>query len=127
MISKKLKIGVLGAMLLVSGGVIAQAGGTYKDYSTTVGKLNGSGYSEYQTKAVAGQKADLDHTSNGGYNVDVRTQSSGSTGTWAKNVKAGDSRQLSNSHNKGTSTRLQFSNDITTRVSTQARGEWRSN
>jgi len=105
----------------------AEAGHNYIKYDTTVGKFNGNGYSAEQKKSVAGQKADVSHTSNGGYNVDVRTTSRGSNGKWARNVKAGDSRQLTNGHNKGTRTKLQFSNDLTTRVDTQSRGSWRSN
>ncbi|WP_338705506.1 hypothetical protein [Priestia aryabhattai] len=124
---KKVLIGGVAASMLLTGGLVAQASTKYKSYSTTVGPINGSGYSSYQTKNVAGQKADISHKSNGGYSVDVRTNSSGSNGTWARNLQAGDKRQLSNSHNKGTQTRLQFSNDLDTRVSTQSSGTWRSN
>lgn len=124
---KKTLVSSVGAALLLTGGIYTQAGTTFYSYSTTVGAFNGSGYTAYQTKSVAGQKADLEHNGNGGYDVDVRTTSSGSNGTWSRDVQAGDVRQLSNSHNKGTNTRLQFSNDLTTRVSTQSTGIWRSN
>lgn len=124
---KKITVGVLGASILLMSAISTQAGSTLANYNTTVGAFNGSAYSAEQTKAVAGQKANLNHTSNGGYDIDVRTISSGSEGTWARDVKAGDVRQLSNSHNKGTKVKLHFSNDLTTRVSTQSIGKWASN
>ncbi|WP_228275662.1 hypothetical protein [Gracilibacillus oryzae] len=64
--------------------------------------------------------------------MDVRTDfditdGDGTTGPWARDVKAGDSRKLTNGHNAGNKVRLHFSNDITTRVDTQAKGSWASN
>ncbi|EKU93090.1 Uncharacterised protein [Alloiococcus otitis] len=109
-------------------GIVAEAGQTYTNYSTTVGRLNGSGYTSYQTKSVSGQKADVYLANNGGYKVDVRTNSrDGSSGEWSRGLTAGSRRQLTNGHNKGSKVRLHFSNNITTRVNTQAQGNWRSN
>lgn len=124
---KKFLISTVAFLGILGFASFIEAGHDYVYYDTTVGRFNGNGYSDVQTKSVAGQKADVSHLSNGGYNVDIRTTSSGSNGTWARNVKAGDVRQLTNGHNKGTQTRLQFSNDLTTRVDTQSRGYWRSN
>ncbi|MBC6308863.1 hypothetical protein HCJ66_04755 [Listeria sp. FSL L7-1582] len=124
MIAATLVLGFLG-VFTVSGFV--NAGTTKVNYSTTVGKLNGSGYTGYQAKTTAGTKADLYSLKTGNYNVDVRTTSSGSNGTWSRDVNNATTRQLSNSHNKGTNVRLQFSNDITTTVNVQASGSWRSN
>ncbi|MBC2174441.1 hypothetical protein HCB31_15120 [Listeria booriae] len=118
---------VLGFISVFVTSTFVNAGTTKADYSTTVGKLNGSGYTGYQSKATAGTKADLYSTKTGNYEVDVRTNSSGSNGTWSRAVKNGTTRQLSNSHNKGTNVRLQFSNNITTLVNVQVSGSWRSN
>lgn len=109
-------------------GTVEQASHTYTSYSTTVGRLNGSGYTSYQTKSVSGQKADVYLANKGGYKVDVRTNSrDGSNGAWSRGLTAGSRRQLTNGHSKGSKVRLHFSNDIMTHVNTQAQGNWRSN
>lgn len=125
--SKKILAGVLSMTFLLTGAISTQAGTSLKEYNTTVGPYNGSAYSAEDPKSVAGQKADVYHTSNGGYDLDIRTTSDGSNGTWARDVKAGDHRQLSNSHNVKTKVKIHFSNHLTTRVGTQSIGEFQSN
>ncbi len=49
----------------------------YKNYDTTVGKLNGNGYTGYQTKIVSGANGTLRSNSVGGkYKVDVQVTGS---------------------------------------------------
>lgn len=119
--------GVVVASVLVGLGTVAEAGQSFSNFSTTVGRFGGSGYTSYQTKAVTGQRADVYLFNNGGYRVDVRTNSPGSSGTWSRGLSAGSKRKLSNRHSSGSKTRLQFRNRLNTRVNTQARGIWRSN
>ncbi|MBK3913718.1 hypothetical protein [Listeria ivanovii] len=114
-------------MVLFASVSYVQAGSTYANYSTTVGKFNGNGYTAYQTKKVAGQKANVKSTKTGGYKLNVRTNSAGSNGTWSADFTNSKNIDLSNGHNKGTKTRLHFSNKITTTRDVQASGSWRSN
>lgn len=123
---KKILIG--GFLLTLFGaGIVVEAGHSYRSYSTTVGRLNGSGYTGYQTKIVPGQKAKVYLKNNGGYKVDVRTNSAESNGEWSRNLIAGSEGDLTNGHDTDEKVRLHFSNDITTRVKTQANGRWKSN
>lgn len=125
------KIGALLGVLLVSSSFTAFAGSEYLDYSTTVGKFNGSGYTDYQTKVTTGAAAGLNSETVGGtYTVDVRMQdSAGNAGDWAQKVGDNDYRAIDGSpeHTSGKLVRLQFSNDLTTRVDVQVSGNWRSN
>jgi len=126
--SKK-KIAIVGATLglLLAGGAV-QAGTTYSSYSTTVAPFNGSGYTSYQTKSTAGAYGNLRSTTVGGkYTVDARMQASSGTGGWVRSVTDSDSRNLPNSVAKGSSARVQFSNDASTPVNVQVTGTWRSN
>ncbi len=128
MVKKKLMVGILAVGMLFSGAMAANAGTTWSGYNTSVAPLNGSGYTGYQTKAVDGATAYLNSGSvGGGYKVDARTLSSGSAGTWRRDVVGGNSYNLNNNHYKGTSLRVQFSNDLATRVSVQVVGSWISN
>lgn len=105
----------------------AFAGSTYAGFSTTVGAYNGSGYTSYQTKAISGARGNVITTSVGGsYKVDARMQSSSGTGDWQRNLTDGDSRELQNNISARKLARVQFSNDLTTRVSVQVAGSWRS-
>lgn len=134
---KKIGIGLMAASFLGFGGMsyvqasedieTAPRGLTTASYSTTVGSFGGSGYTGYQKKERAGQKADLYSTKTGNYKIDARTNSAGSNGTWSNDIYNKVTRQLANSHNKGTNTRVQFKNKLTTPVNTQASGSWRSN
>lgn len=123
---KKLGLG-LAVGLMAFGGAV-QAGTSYSSYDTTVASFNGSGYTGYQTKTNAGTYGNLNSSNVGGsYTVDARMQASSGTGAWARSVTDSDSRNLSNSVPKGTSARVQFSNDVTTPVNVQVTGSWRSN
>lgn len=112
-------------------GVTAFAGTSYQNYNTTVGKFNGNGYSSFQTKSTSGANGDLNSSSvGGGYNVDVRMiDQNGNSGSWARNIKSGSTAQIDShlNHTSGKNVRLQFSNDLTTRVDVQVVGSWRSN
>ena len=49
---------VTGAVLMLFGGAVS-AGTSMVDYSTTVGRFNGSGYTGYQTKTSGNDKGYL--------------------------------------------------------------------
>ena len=128
--NKILKAATLGCAAVMMFSTVAWAGTSYSGYNTTVGRFNGSGYSGYQTKSIAGANGYIKSTKVGGdYVVDVRMNSSAGNGAWLRNVGdntsdyvPGKSTQLN-----GTSVRLEFSNDITTPVNTQVEGTWKSN
>lgn len=130
-IKMKKKISIILGALLISSSIVAFAAGDYVNYSTTVGKFNGSGYTGYQTKTTTGAAAGVVSTTVGGnYTVDVRLQeSNGTVGPWFG--KLGDNQSAAitsvSEHKAGDSVRLQFSNDLTTRVDVQVDGKWRSN
>lgn len=108
----------------------AFAGTSKTGYNTTVGKFNGSGYSDYQKKATSGANGWIYSTRVGGsYTVDVRMNSTAGNGAWLRNLNDGTSASLPghSSQTAGSSVRLKFSNDITTPVNVQVEGSWKSN
>lgn len=127
---KKL-ISVVVVTCVVASSMCAFAGSTWESYSTTVGKLNGSGYTAYQTKKTTGASCGLQSVSVGAdYVVDVRSiDNKGNSAAWARNVSDNDYRAIdgSSKHTSGSSVRLQFSNKLTTPVNVQVSGTWRSN
>lgn len=131
-INKKLR-GLLSvvAIPVLLGTTMVFAGSSYIGYNTTVGRLNGNGYTGYQTKSTSGANGNLSSSLVGGrYFVDVRMQeSNGTAGAWARDVRSGSYRDLDGNvnHRRGDSIRLQFSNDFDTPVAVQVSGSWRSN
>ncbi|MEW5323794.1 hypothetical protein V2J23_17245 [Geobacillus thermoleovorans] len=124
---KKLVVLSLSVGLVAFGGAV-QAGSSWSNYNTTVGKFNGSGYTGYQTKASSGTYGELNSSVVGGsYTVDARMRASSGTGSWVRSVTDNDYRTLPNSVPSGLSARVEFSNDITTPVDVQVSGTWRSN
>ncbi|WJY26568.1 hypothetical protein [Sporosarcina trichiuri] len=124
---KKMVVGFLAFVLLISGGALTKAGTAFTSYNTTVGKFNGSGYTSYQTKAKSSADGYLNSATVGGnYQVDARMNSSSGTGPW---VRIDDNRSyfLINSVKSGAAARVQFSNDLSTPVSVQVTGTWSSN
>jgi len=124
------KIVTLCAILCLLGTSMAYAGTTYKSFSTTVGRVNGTGYTAYQKKAKTGADADLKTTSTGGYELDVRMiDENGCVGAWRKNIYQKDTYTVPGHQLQfaGYDARLQFSNDLTTLVNVQVEGTWRSN
>ena len=66
---------VTGAAIMLFGTAVS-AGTTMQDYSTTVGRFNGSGYTSYQTKSSGNDKGLLYSNAVGGsYTVDARMES----------------------------------------------------
>lgn len=124
---KKLVLMGLSVGLVAFGGAV-QAGTSWSEYNTTVPRLNGSGYTGYQTKASSGTYGELNSDVVGGsYTVDARMQATSGTGSWVRSITDNDYRNLPNSVPKGLSARVEFSNDITTPVNVQVSGKWRSN
>lgn len=118
-----LAAGVVAGLCL--GATSAVAGTTLKDYSTTVGKFNGKGYSGYQTKTYTDRAGDLNSRSVGGnYKVDARMvpEGTGISGVTDNNVY-----KLNTGLDAGKTARVEFNNGVFTRVDVQVSGEWRSN
>lgn len=129
---KKLKLvaaATVVSALLVAGGVSANAGTAYEAYETTVGRVYGSGYTSYQTKASSQAKAYLVSTNVGSnYSVKARTNGSSGSGSWTGYVVDDNtSHYLSSETPKGNTERVQFRNKLTTYVSVQVTGKWKSN
>lgn len=99
---------------------------TIGNYDTIVGKLNGSGYTGHITKATSNEPAVCNSSSNGGgYKVDVRIQrSTGTQSSSWKRLSSGSRVSIPNTIGSGLTTRLHFSNDLTTAVNVQVRGSW---
>ncbi|MEG0963027.1 MAG: hypothetical protein RSF88_09235 [Lachnospiraceae bacterium] len=108
---------------------------SWKSYSTTVGRLNGSGYTGSQTVSnSASHSAWLDSFTVGGdYVVDARVQGySGGAykagGPWERDITDDKMYFLySNSEVNFTQGRVNFSNDVTTPVNVQVTGEFTLN
>ena len=121
---------VTGAVLMLFGGAVS-AGTSMVDYSTTVGRFNGSGYTSYQTKTYSSDKGFLYSNAVGGsYTVDARMVSiSGDKAKWVRDVDDNSYYSLPKhtNMNSGKSVRVEFSNDLTTPVRVQVEGQWKSN
>lgn len=127
-----IKVAVVTSAVLLLFGSSVYAGTTMKDYSTTVGRFNGSGYTSYQTKTYTNEKGKLYSNSVGGnYTVDVRMCSStGKKASWVRDVDDNTTYAIptnKDSIKAGNSVRLEFSNDLTTPVRVQVEGKWMSN
>ena len=121
---------VTGTAIMLFGTAVS-AGTTMQDYSTTVGRFNGSGYTSYQTKSSGNDKGLLYSNAVGGsYTVDARMESrSGDKAKWVRDVDDNTYYSLPKHTNmtSGSSVRLEFSNDLTTPVRVQVEGQWKSN
>lgn len=127
-VTKVIAIGLCCVTLL---GITALAGTKFEFYDTTVGKVNGNGYTGFQTKVTTGAAADLySYIVGGNYEVDVRQiDTKGNNGSWCRNVVDDQDRFVDghSGHTAGSSVRLQFSNNLTTVVDIQVQGQWASN
>ncbi|WP_242257256.1 hypothetical protein [Bacillus cereus group sp. BfR-BA-01379] len=97
------------------------------NYNTTVGSFNGSGYTGGLKKETSNRDGIVNSSSvGGGYKVDARLQKTDGkqSGSWARSIGNGDRVTLGNSIGSGLSTRVQFSNNITTPVNVQVSGSW---
>jgi len=109
---------------------IVYAGTRYEGYNTTVGRLNGSGYTGSQTKVTSGANGMLISKYVGGdYRVDARMIDNDDEGAWEYNIGDWDVRSLDGHkyHAAGDSVRVEFSNDWDTWVNVQVEGNWLSN
>lgn len=117
-----------GALLALSGLSAVYAGTSYSSYNTTVGKFNGNGYTGYQTKSTSSKSGTLVSGFVGGnYKVDARMNAVSGTGAWVRDVSDNETRNLPNGVGAGRKARVQFSNDLFTRVDVQVTGKWKSN
>ena len=127
---KTIKIAAVVIVIAALFGGAVYAGTSYDRYNTTVGRFNGAGYSQYQTKAVGGANGFISSASVGGsYTVDARMNSSKGNGAWLRSVNDGTKAGLPGNAKQtaGTSVRVQFSNDLLTPVNVQVEGYWKSN
>ncbi|MDE6568561.1 MAG: hypothetical protein K2K70_12630 [Lachnospiraceae bacterium] len=127
---KMIKAGAIAGIVGMLIGSAAYAGTAKEQYSTVVGRFNGSGYSRYQTKTTTGKNGYIySNTVGGKYKVDVRMQTSSASGDWLRNVSDGtkDTVKAHSKHTKGSQIQLKFSNDITTPVTVAVDGDWKSN
>lgn len=118
--------GIAGVLL----GGTAYAGTAAEYYGTVVGRFNGYGYSEYQTKVFDGKNGYIYSSTVGGkYKVDVRMASSKGNGEWLRNVTDGTQKPVKAhaKQTKGCKVRLHFSNDAFTPVTVHVGGTWKSN
>ncbi|WP_313511060.1 hypothetical protein [Enterococcus sp.] len=123
------KIMAVTFMLALVGGPIASAQTSYANFSTTTGRLNGSGYTAYQKKTNASNSGDVQKFYNGGYNADIRMNSSVGSGTWRRQIGSQSTTTTIAAHSSvksGTNVRIQVSNNLTTTVNTQSSGSWRA-
>lgn len=121
--------GVALAAVLLGGASSAFAGMTYEKFSTTVPRLNGSGYTGAQTKAITNAHVQMYNLVVGGpYQVDARAigTSTATFSGWIRRVNDGQQRYIPNRITKGTGTRIEFSNDLGTLQRVQVEGRWRS-
>jgi len=128
------KIMAVTFMLALVGGPIASAQTSYANFSTTTGRLNGSGYTAYQKKTNASNSGDVQKFYNGGDNADIRMKSSVGRGrwgggTWRRQIGSQSTTTTIAPHSSvksGTNVRIQVSNNLTTTVNTQSSGSWRA-
>lgn len=127
--TRRIGVAIAVAVGLAFGGAAAWAGTTYTDYSTTVARLNGYGYTAFQVKTATGTAANLRSTNVGNnYQVSARTNSPFGTGTWTGYVvDDGTTHNLQNDLSSGSNVRAQFRNRPQTTVQVQVDGSWRSN
>ncbi|WP_019138723.1 hypothetical protein [Peptoniphilus timonensis] len=85
---KKIKTLLAVFAIFIFGSMMVYAGTTYEGYNTTVGRLNGNGYTAYQTKYIGGANGDLSSDYVGSdYVVDARMQEDdGTAGSWTRDV-----------------------------------------
>ncbi|MGJ7036488.1 hypothetical protein [Anoxybacillus eryuanensis] len=115
------------SMLLISIGVVAQAGTSYEGYDVIVPKFNGNAFTPQQEKSKSSESVDL-KVSTLGKAVDARAHSyDGGTGNWVRIATVGGPFKLPNSIKKGAATRVEFSTDFNEVVDVRVKGEWRSN
>ncbi len=128
---KKLNVLLFIFIIFAAGTIMVKAGTSYREYSTTVGKLNGNGYTSFQTKSVSGANGNLQSSMVGGdYLVDARMQKDdGVSGKWTRDITDDRYYDLDGhvNHFSGDNIRIQFSNDWNTVVDVQVTGNWRSN
>lgn len=124
---KKGKALMLLIALIVMGSVSAYAGTYMEEFSTTVPRFNGSGYTKYQKKVLSSMDADVQIDYVGGdYVVDARLVSNNRKSDWVKDIDDGMYFYIPNTVQEGKRCRVEFSNDWDTPVNVQVEGEWRS-
>ncbi|GGA33536.1 hypothetical protein [Paenibacillus physcomitrellae] len=128
---KKIFILSVTASMMIMGSTVFAGSSWSSQESKSLPGWNGSAYSSTQTKAAIGQ-AGLQMDATEGYEIDVRTEgtsgtSNGVNGSWTRDVKGGNTYQLSAPQGVGDNLRLHFSSNLLTTKSTNIVYKWRSN
>lgn len=125
---KKVLVGVLSAVLLLTGGAMTYAGTSWQtNISVYVPNHNGSGSTKYQTKATSSAQAGLRLNATQAVLLDVRTNGTNGSAAWKRDVKGGNTYSLSSVTVSGNKERLQFSSGILENTNVNAILDWRSN
>lgn len=125
---QKGKVLMLLMALIIMGSVSAYAGTYMEEFSTTVPRFNGSGYTKYQEKVISSMDADVEIDYVGGdYVVDARLDSADRKSSWIRDIDDDMYFYIPNTIQAGKNCRVEFSNDWDTPVKVQVEGEWRSN
>lgn len=120
-------VAVMALAILGAGVSTAHADYGTQGYNTTVGRVNGNGYSGSERKSFTDDSGKIySSTVGGNYRVDARMISQSGTwlgSGWAR-IDDGTQAPLTNWLTAGTWVRIQFSNDVTTPVNVQVTGSW---
>lgn len=120
----------LAAVIAVGAPLAASAGTAYTNYSVTIGKLGGNGYTANQTKAGSSVAGNVKVTFVGNdYKVGASMMKSDGTqeGTQRTHLGAGYSATLPNSIASSSSVKMKMWGNPLWPVAIQANGSWRSN
>lgn len=123
-LKKKLLVGTLASVLLLSGGVVFAGSDWSPEESRTLPGRNGSAYSSTQEKKAVGL-AGLKMHATEGYNIDVRTIGS-VNGGWTRDVRGGNTYSISAPQPVKSEVQLHFSSDLFS-PTTNIVYSWRSN
>lgn len=124
---KRITAGILGATILLGGGLISQAGTTWISETVDVPSHNRSGYTKTQQKVTSAADAGIQMNATNATTPDVRTTGPQGNGAWVRNVKGGTTASLPSRTTAGNYERLQISSDLLEGQSITAILNWRSN
>lgn len=125
-LKKNVSLVVLGATLVLSGGLSVYAGTTWQSDSVVLPGFNGSVLTNKQQKKEGPGTAGLQMGATGGTQIDARTYGK-TNGAWVRDVIGGSTRELPAPQAIGSLLNLQFSSNITTTSPQTLVYNWRSN
>lgn len=120
----------LAVVIAVGAPMAASAGTAYTNYSVTIGKLGGNGYTANQTKTGSSTAGNVKVTfvgNNFTVGASMMKSDNSQEGTKRYNLGAGYSATLPNSIASSSSVKMKMWGNPTWVVAVQADGTWRSN